>query len=55
MDDSRRKGNSSISFEQETASYEVGYRKPPTATRFRKGRSGNPAVAPGARKISFLR
>jgi Family of unknown function (DUF5681) len=44
MDDSRQKGNSSI--EQETASYEVGYRKPSTATRFRKGQSGNPRGRP---------
>jgi Family of unknown function (DUF5681) len=42
MGDNRRKDNSSISFEQKTASYEVGYCKPPTATRFRKGQSGNP-------------
>jgi Family of unknown function (DUF5681) len=46
MDDSRRKGNSSIGFEQGTASYEVGYRKPPTATRFRKGQSGEPRGRP---------
>lgn len=50
MDDNRRKGNSSIGFEQETASYKVGYCKPPTATRFRKGQSGNPCGrAKGAR------
>lgn len=23
--------------------YQVGYRKPPTATRFKKGKSGNPS------------
>jgi hypothetical protein len=46
MDDSRRKGYSSIGFEQETASYEVGYGKPPTTTRFRKGQSGNPCGRP---------
>ncbi len=44
MDDSRRKGNSSISCA--LASYEVGYRKPPTATRFQKGKSGNPRGRP---------
>lgn len=27
-------------------SYEVGYRKPPKATRFRKGKSGNPKGRP---------
>ena len=27
---------------QSTASYDVGYRKPPKAGQFRKGRSGNP-------------
>ena len=26
--------------------YEVGYRKPPKATRFKKGRSGNPSGRP---------
>jgi hypothetical protein len=49
MDDSRRKGNSSIGFEQK-ASYEVGYRKPPTATRFRQGQSGNPCGRPKGAK-----
>ena len=27
-------------------SYEVGYRKPPVGTRFKKGQSGNPAGRP---------
>jgi hypothetical protein len=26
--------------------YEIGYRKPPKATQFRKGRSGNPRGRP---------
>lgn len=30
--------------------YEVGYRKPPLHTRFRKGRSGNPRGRPHASK-----
>lgn len=50
MDDSRGKDNSSIGFEQETASYEVGCRKPPTAARFRKGQSGNPCGRPKGAK-----
>ena len=27
---------------QSTTSYDVGYRRPPKANQFRKGRSGNP-------------
>lgn len=35
--------------------YEVGYGKPPKATRFRKGVSGNPTGRPrGARSISSI-
>src|SRR5215472_9791695 len=30
-----------------SASYEVGYRKPPRHTQFRKGQSGNPGGRPG--------
>ena len=34
----------------EPAKYEVGYRKPPTASQFKPGRSGNPKGRPkGAR------
>ncbi|SPJ25041.1 DUF5681 domain-containing protein [Palleronia abyssalis] len=36
-------------------SYEVGFGKPPKATRFRKGRSGNPRGRPrGARGVKVL-
>lgn len=36
------KGDLSIGDEFGAISYEVGYCKPPTQTRFRKGQSGNP-------------
>lgn len=32
--------------EKQSASYDVGYRKPPVHTRFRKGQSGNPGGRP---------
>ena len=36
--------------------YEVGYRKPPRHTRFRRGQSGNPrGRPPGAKNLSSLR
>jgi Family of unknown function (DUF5681) len=35
--------------------YEVGYGKPPTATRFQKGRSGNPrGRAKGSREVGTI-
>lgn len=37
------------------AAYDVGYGKPPQATRFRKGRSGNPAGRPRKRKAPTYR
>ena len=35
---------------EEGPEYDVGYRKPPAMTRFRKGRSGNPKGRPPGRK-----
>jgi Family of unknown function (DUF5681) len=37
-----RKGGRSIGGRSDAGSHEVGYCKPPTATRFQKGQSGNP-------------
>jgi Family of unknown function (DUF5681) len=35
--------------------YQVGFAKPPSATRFRKGQSGNPAGRPrGSKNISTI-
>lgn len=34
--------------------YQVGYRRPPKDSRFRKGRSGNPSGQPGANKHSAV-
>ena len=44
----RRQGNSPSSGrpEAEAAPYEVGYRKPPKASRFKPGKSGNPGGRP---------
>jgi len=39
-----------MSQDEESGSSEVGYRKPPASTRFKKGRSGNPKGRPRGRK-----
>src|SRR5260370_17883013 len=41
---SKPKRNSPMNTEEND--YEVGYRKPPVATRFKKGQSGNPSGKP---------
>jgi hypothetical protein len=41
--------------DEESGSYLVGYRKPPSNTRFKKGQSGNPAGRPkGSRSMPTL-
>jgi hypothetical protein len=57
----RRRGRSNMANEKETdetgsgRDYDVGYGKPPRATRFRKGQSGNPRGRPrGSRNTSTL-
>ena len=35
-----------MSYDDKTDDYEVGYRRPPEHTRFKKGRSGNPGGRP---------
>jgi hypothetical protein len=46
LDDSSRKDSPSTDGNQGTPRYEVGYCKPPTTTRFQKGKSGNPCGRP---------
>ena len=45
-DESSRKDSPSTDGNQGTPRYEVGYCKPPTTTRFQKGKSGNPRGRP---------
>src|ERR1700736_933330 len=46
LDDSSRKDSPSSDGNQGTPRYEVGYCKPPTTTRFQKGKSGSPRGRP---------
>lgn len=39
---------------ESTRDYHVGYKKPPTATRFKKGQSGNPKGRPRQQAPDFL-
>ncbi|HEY3719504.1 MAG TPA: DUF5681 domain-containing protein [Roseiarcus sp.] len=41
-DEAPRETGSAASFDVEPVTYVVGYRRPPVATRFRPGQSGNP-------------
>ena len=50
-DDHRKDGDDLVGY----GNYEIGYRKPPRNTRFRKGRSGNPTGRPrGSNNLDTL-
>jgi Family of unknown function (DUF5681) len=50
MDDQRRNLKALPAPQIDTAKYEVGYGKPPTTTRFKPGKSGNPKGRPRGSK-----